>query len=205
MNSGYRGHSRCGVIQVPCQNRIIRRTSLQLENARHELQAVFNPVIDLVHKHLLVFESLLHLSVTMITLKGHSKNVSGPLQKVNVIGAELPFKLAIHLKNAIGRAHSLQDHVDSPADAMLSQQVGRSEPLLVFKVIGNDWTSCLQRITRRRTRGRLRRWHCSQNLVSNPLRPAIPIGSQVGDARKAWKNEHRDRTRPPPLPAATKS
>ena len=58
---------------------------------------------------------------------------------------ELIFRSAVDLQHAEGPALSLQDDVHGAVNSMSDQNLGRSEALLDFEMIGDHWPAGFQR------------------------------------------------------------
>ena len=95
-------------------------------------------------------ERELQLALVLLLLDRHAENVGGALQEGDVVFAELAFGAAVDLKHAERRTVALQDDVHGAADAVLDQQFGGPEALLVFEMVRDDRLASMQGITGRR-------------------------------------------------------
>ena len=93
-------------------------TSLQIQHAGHQLQAVLDPVVDLFDKHLLMLKRFPESAFVPLPLNGHAKDIGRALQEGDVVLGKFPFGPAVHLQNSIGRAVALQDHIHGAAYAV---------------------------------------------------------------------------------------
>jgi hypothetical protein len=109
------------------------------------LQAVLHPVVDLLDEDVLMLQRLLEPALVALPLDGHAEDVCGTLQEGDVLLAELALGSAIDLQDAVWCTVALQDHIDGAAHAMRRQQLRRSEPFLVFEMIGDHRLSGAQR------------------------------------------------------------
>ena len=91
--------------------------------------------------HLLSSFTLIHgraqAGLHPLPLDGHAQQICRTLQEGDVMLAEFALGPAVDLQHAERLAVALQDHVHGPTNTVHLQQVGRTEPLLVFEVVGD--------------------------------------------------------------------
>ncbi len=130
--------------------RVVVLRRLQAQHAGDDRQAVLDPVVHLLQQNLLAQERRLEAALVALAFDRHAENVGGALEKGDVLRHELVVRLAVDLQHAEGLAVTLQDDVHGAADAMLHEQVGRSEALFLFEMIGDDGLARPQGKPRRR-------------------------------------------------------
>ena len=92
----------------------------------------------------------LQLALILLLLDRHAEDVCGPLQEGDVVLAELAFGFAVDFQDAERRAVALENNVHRAVDAVLDEQVGCPEALLIFKVVRNNRLTGAQSIAGRR-------------------------------------------------------
>src|SRR3954468_19555111 len=112
--------------------------ALHAQQARHDREAVLDPMADLAREHLLMRQRLLQPGFTLLqclfralSVDSAAEQVGNPLQERHVGFGEPSFRWAVHLKRAEGFALTTDDHVDGPLDPVLFKHLSSPDEVLV--------------------------------------------------------------------------
>src|ERR1700678_989904 len=106
-------------------------------------------MIHLLDEKLLALQRRLEMALMPLTLDRHPQDIGGALQESEIMLDELILRSAVDLEHTERLPIPLQDDVHGAVDAVFEQKLGRSEPLLVFEMVGDDWPAGFQRESRR--------------------------------------------------------
>jgi hypothetical protein len=84
------------------------------------------------------------MALVPLALDRHPENVGGALKEREIILDELIARSAVDLENPERPTIALQDNVHGATNAMSDENLGRSETLLDFEMIGDHWSAGLQ-------------------------------------------------------------
>ena len=118
-----------GLLKSLREGSVLRCRGLQAQHARDELQAVVDPVIDLVDQHFVVLQRIVQTSLVALALDCHA-SMGRSLQKSDVMLAELSLRSAVNLQHPEGCSIALQNDVDGAAHAVSLQQIRGAEIVL---------------------------------------------------------------------------
>src|ERR1700689_1911435 len=106
-------------------------------------------MIHLLDEKLLALQRRLQIALVPFTLDRHAQDIGGALEEREIMLDELILRSAVDFEHPEGLAIPLQDNVHGAVNAVFDQKLGRSEPLLVFEMIGDHWPAGFQRESRR--------------------------------------------------------
>src|SRR5579883_1090947 len=106
-----------------------------MQHARNERDAILHTVIHLAQKEPLALQRGFKALLAPLTLDRHAENIGSTLQEGEIVLAKLIFRAAIDFEHAEGLAITPNDHIHRAPHAMALQQLGRSEALLVIKMV----------------------------------------------------------------------
>ena len=119
--------------------------ALQAHETGDDLEAVLDPMLQLMQQHLLLLRQLGLLprrlgeaAMRPETVDCRRQQVGIALQEVGVVLGEAARLLTIHLEHAERAIVAADDDVDGAPDAMPAQHVGAAEALVVLQVLGGD-------------------------------------------------------------------
>ena len=173
MRAGDGGDPARRLLQVPAHLGLLGARRLQVQHAHHQLQAVADPMVQLLKQDLPLLDRPAQAALDPLPLDRHAQQVRRPLQEGDVVLAELTLVAAVDLEHAIGLAVALEDHVHGAADAVLDQKIGGAEALLVLQVVGDHGLAGAQGVAS--GRGEVRP---DAGLADDPRRPADPGADQ---------------------------
>ena len=90
----------------------------------------------------------LEIVLVTVALDRHAENVRRALQEGEIMLDELVLRPAVDLEDPERPAIALQDDIHRAVDAVLTEDCGRPEALLVFEVVGNHGLAGAQRKSR---------------------------------------------------------
>ena len=105
-------------LDASCKGLATPGSALQVQHARHQLQAVLDPVVDLFDQYLLVCERFLKFPFLCLPLDGHAQNIGRALQERDVVLAEFTLGPAVYFQDTIWNAIALQNHIHGAAHAV---------------------------------------------------------------------------------------
>src|SRR6202042_2660043 len=108
-------------------------------------------MIHLLDEKLLALQRRIEITLMPLTLDRHPQDIRGALEEREIMLDKLIFRSAVDLQYSEGLPVPLQDNVHGAVNAVFEQKLGRSEPLLVVKMIGDYWPAGFQRESRRRS------------------------------------------------------
>src|ERR1700690_939422 len=106
-------------------------------------------MIHLLDEKLLALQGRLEMALVPLTLDRHPQDIGGALQESEIMLDELILRSAVDLEHAERLPIPLQDNVHGAVNAVSEQDLGRSEALFVFEMIGDHWPAGFQRESRR--------------------------------------------------------
>ena len=135
----------------------------------------------LLEQDLLAFERRLEAALVAVALDRHAEQVRRALQEGEVVLDELVLRPAVDLENAERPAVALQDDVHRPVNAVLAQDLGRPETLLVSEVVGDHRLAGAQRKSRRRRQVGADAWRCRRRRHASRRRrgPAVRLSAGI--------------------------
>ena len=90
-----------------CRFAVSELCHFQLKQARNNLQAVLNPVIDFLEQDLMTVQCSLQSALVLLLLNCHTEDICGTLQEGDVMLAELTFSLTVDFKHSEWQAIAL--------------------------------------------------------------------------------------------------
>ncbi|GJE31755.1 hypothetical protein LDDCCGHA_1935 [Methylobacterium oxalidis] len=133
-----------GVDQRVAHVLALRALGLEGEQARHDGEAVLDPVAHLPRQQVLPGELRLEEPLRALALDGAAEEVCEALHEGDVRLLEHTLAAVVHLQHAEGAVPVLDDHGDRPADAVLGHELGRAEAGLVLEMVRDDGPARLQ-------------------------------------------------------------
>ena len=139
--------ARRGALRLQAVGRIPARifARLKAQHADDQRKAIFDPMVHLLDEKLLALQRRLQIALVPLALDRHPQDVGGALQEREIMLDELIFRSAVDLQHAERPAISLQDNVHGAMNAVSDQNLGRSEALFVFEMVGDHRPAGFQR------------------------------------------------------------
>src|SRR6185437_853515 len=147
------GDARCGVLEGVSDILRVRAAALHPQQPDHRCETVLDAVAHLARQHGLVIESFLKVGVGMLTLDGDTEEAGEAGEEVGVRDVELTWFWAVDLQDAERKVlftASRDKDIDRASDPVIRQELRRSKPRLLLKVVRDHHLPGLKSVARRR-------------------------------------------------------
>ena len=144
-------HAERCIFKLLREFRLVILARLEAQHADDQGKAILDPMVHLLDEKLLALQRRIQIALVALTLDRHPQDIGGSLKEREVMLDEVIIQSAVDLQHAERSAIALQDDVHGAANAMSDQNLGRSEALLRFEVIGDHRLAGFQRESGRRS------------------------------------------------------